>query len=232
MKISRLQELEARMDEQLHQFGYFTQDPETDPNGIGLKTRKVVAGLAAGTAAGYGVAAYKNRAAIQAGAKDVARKGLKKTARAAGVASDALHKTALKSTGVPMRAAGAGSTVLQKAATGLRKVAKDFDRGEIDAIIGLAERIAELEKADNIIQFDDGGDDREKRWARFGKATAVGSAVTGASSVYQNRKAIKAAATKGAAAVSGKAAEVAAKAGKKLRFVKGSLLARAASAAS
>lgn len=165
MKISRLQELEVIMDGQLHQFAYGDEEEQSKPwpkNRVGLPAGSIAA-------AGLGAAAYQNRTAIKAGAKTAARTGLKKTARAAGVASNALHKTALKSSGVPMRAAGAGSTVLQKTATGLRKVAKSFSRGEIDEIIGLAERIAGLElesAAGNVIEFKDYGSQRDPELIR------------------------------------------------------------------
>lgn len=165
MKISRLQELEARMDEQLTQFGY---TDEEQPAGVS-PARALVRGAVGATAAAGTVAAYQNRAAIQTGAKDAARKGLKKTARAAGVASNKLHKTALKSSGMPMRAAGSASTILQKGATGLRKVAKSFSRADIDQVLHLAERIAkhELEsELGNIIQFKDYGSQRDPEMIR------------------------------------------------------------------
>lgn len=133
--------LEERMEAQLHAFGYA---PVQEEERMSAPRMAVRAGAAGALGAG-GVMAYRNREALATAGKDAARKGLKKTARGAGVASNALHQTALRSSGVAMRAAGMGSNVLQKASTGLRKVARNFRAGDVNAIVHLAERIAALE---------------------------------------------------------------------------------------
>lgn len=138
------------MDAQLHAFGYA---PAADENqGPGMP-RKIVRTAAAGTLAAGGLAAFKNRSAIAGAGKNVARTGLKKTASVAGQASNALHKTALKGSGLGMKAAGAGSTILQKASTGMRKVAKTFSRADVDNIIDLAARVAEMELEAEGVEF-------------------------------------------------------------------------------
>lgn len=153
--LHRLTELESRMDEQLHCFYSNEEEPR---RGAGVMAG---AGIAAG-AAGAGLA-YKNRAAIKTGAQNMARTGLKKTARGAGVASNMLHKQALRGSGVLGAAAGKGSTILQKASTGLRKVSRGFSAAEVNAIAHLAERIAliELQAEEEIREFKDYGPQRD-----------------------------------------------------------------------
>jgi hypothetical protein len=147
--------LEARMDAQLRSFGYGYQNEEQTGSSL---PRKAVQGAAGAAIGAGGFAAYKNREALATAGKDAARKGLKKTASFAGQTSNSLHKTALKSAGMKMQAAGAGSNLLQKASTGLRKVAKSFSRADIDQVLHLAERIALLEleaeeEEDGVIEF-------------------------------------------------------------------------------
>ena len=162
--------LEARMDAQLRSFGYGYQEEQA---GSSLP-RRAVQGVAAATLVGGAGAAYKNREAIATAGKDADRKGLKKTASYAGQASNSLHKTALKSSGLKMQAAGGGSELLRKATSGLRGVAKSFSRADIDQVLELAERIALLEleaEADNVIEF---GDTEQRSKLGVGLAGAAG----------------------------------------------------------
>lgn len=166
---NQLYSLEERMDAQLSQFAlpddYYSTYPVVSPQYRDRLRKDRAKGVAVGVgalgAAAAGSALYKNREAIQAGAKDAARTGLKKAGRGAGLASNALHQSALKSGGLKMRAAGAGSNVLQKIATGARKVAKSFevcDTATANRIVELAARINEME--DEIREF--GGDTRQR----------------------------------------------------------------------
>jgi len=75
--------------------------------------------------------------------KGVARKGLKKVARGAGLASAALNSPSKLNAVIPGLRAG-GSSVLQKVSHGLRKVAKTFSVGDVERIVSLAARIEGL----------------------------------------------------------------------------------------
>lgn len=128
------------MDAQLHQFGYgpVSDEEQQAQRGTSLP-RMAVRGAAGGALAGGAYAAYKNRDAV----KGAARTGIKQVAKKTGWASNQLHKQAMAGSGVGMKAASAGSELLRKTTSGLRKVAKSF--ADVDGIIELAERIADLE---------------------------------------------------------------------------------------
>ena len=91
--------------------------------------------------------------------KDAAKQGLQSTASVAGQASNSLYHKAVAA-GVPYsqtpgvagmvrKAQGASSGFLGEAAKGLRTVAKDLTRADVDRIVELAQRI------EGLVDFDD-----------------------------------------------------------------------------
>lgn len=190
--------LEARMDQQLHAFGYFTQDKQTDPNGVGLATRKVVAGLGAAGVGTAGAYAYKNREAIAAGGKDIARKGISKAAGGVDAVGEQMRKRAWKASANNSLKGVADSRMVGGLAKGaevagglskkIRSVSKFLSAGEIHAITHLAERIAllELEAEDEIHDFyEKSRTNKEAYRDRAIMIGGVGAAGAGAGAAYK-----------------------------------------------
>lgn len=166
------------MDAQLREFGYKTNEEETQKGW----TRPAGVGMAAGAAAGaaYGGKKLRNAVINRAGAVDdygnlVARKGMYGDA-AKQVARGGLSNVADRAdaVGEKMRgkvwkagpgATGRGIQVLKKGeelagglAGKIRKVSKMFSAGQVEAIAHLAERIAVLEleaEEEGLTEFAD-----------------------------------------------------------------------------
>jgi hypothetical protein len=170
---ARFKSLEARMDAQLHSF---RSSDEEETGGAGLAR---TAGLGVAGAAGVAgaTAAYRNRAALKSGAQDLARTGLKKTARGASLASNAAHRQAIRGKNPLLKKAGAAvATPLGRAATRLRGVARGFSAGEAEQIARLAERIAaiELEAEEDLREFKDYGPQRDPAMVQYAGRQANG----------------------------------------------------------
>jgi hypothetical protein len=144
MSTNRLLQLAARADEQLNHFN--ADGEEEQPNG-----GRIAGGVAAaGAVAGGAYAANKYGPKL----KDAARTGLKKTASAAGQASNTLYKKAVAA-GVPYsqtpgvagllrKGQGKASGMLQGVSKKLRKVARAFTVGDVERLVSLASRIEAL----------------------------------------------------------------------------------------
>lgn len=160
MSRERLFELAALADEQLNEFyapvAGATQKEEERRRGTSVPRMAVRGGALAAGAAGAGLA-YKNREALGGMAKDAARKGLKKTARGAGLASNALYKKATAASApygndLLRRGAGMASGKLARISKGMRGVARGFEVEQLDRIVDLAAKIEELEMREFAVQ--------------------------------------------------------------------------------
>jgi hypothetical protein len=144
-----LRSLEARMDEQLHAFGYGPSEEEKR-NGSG----RLIGAAALGTAGAVG---YAKRNEIKRGVRVGAYKG----AEALGDASARLTKSSGLWGKNPQK--GVGGFLKNTAATGaavgargLRKVSRMLSAEDMDFIVELAERVAMIELAveEDIIEFE------------------------------------------------------------------------------
>jgi len=163
--------LEERMDAQLHAFGYTTNQEEPYSSSL---PRQAVRGAAAATLVGGAGLAYKNRGAIKAGAKDIARQGVEKTAGGVDALGEQMRKRAWKASANNSLKGVADSRMVGGLAKGaevaggmskkIRGISKFLSAGEIHAITHLAERIAnlELEAEDDLIDFREGGRTNKK----------------------------------------------------------------------
>ena len=173
--------LEERMDAQLHEFGYTSNQEEPYSSSL---PRQAVRGAAAATLVGGAGLAYKNRGAIKTGAKDIARQGVEKTAGGVDALGEQMRKRAWKASANNSLKGVADSRMVGGLAKGaevagglgkkIRGISKFLSAGEIHAITHLAERIAnlELEAEDDLIDFADYGEQRSK--LAVGMAGAAG----------------------------------------------------------